>query len=162
MAKKKSKKTLKVRLRLILKKSFRKAYLRIFKRPFNMHNMKVGFWGERQACKYLKKQGYYITKRNFWSYYGEIDIIAETKHKLIFIEVKTRKENPLFRPAAAVNKHKRENIFKTATVYLKRRNPKRKIIRFDIIEVYYKDKKKLVSINHIKNAFKREGKHGPF
>lgn len=149
-------------IKTLLKDLFKKAYLKIFNRPFNMYNMKIGYWGERKACKYLRKNRYFIAERNYWSYFGEIDIIAETKHKLIFIEVKTRHENPMYRPAAAVNKHKRENIFKTATVYMRHNPPKKKEIRFDIIEVYYRDRKKLVSINHIKNAFKREGRYGPF
>ena len=42
-----------------------------------MHNRDLGNWGEEQASEYLRKEGYEIIERNFYSYQGEIDIIAE-------------------------------------------------------------------------------------
>ncbi len=52
-----------------------------------------GILGEDKACKFLKKQGFEILKRNFHSKFGEIDIIAKKDEILHFIEVKfTQKE----------------------------------------------------------------------
>ncbi|HAA2046827.1 TPA_asm: hypothetical protein GD813_03985 [Campylobacter jejuni] len=47
-----------------------------------------GILGEDKACKFLKKQGFEILKRNFHSKFGEIDIIAKKDEILHFIEVK--------------------------------------------------------------------------
>lgn len=118
-------------------------------------NQKIGRKGEKKARKYLRKKGYRILKKNYTRDFGEIDIIAETYTRIVFVEVKTRQEDPMFRPAAAVNFKKRKTITRVANYYLKC-NPTDKKIRFDIIEVYHKDKK-ITSINHIKNAFDRRG-----
>lgn len=39
---------------------------------------RLGDRGEDYTARYLQKQGYTITGRNWHSRYGEIDIIAET------------------------------------------------------------------------------------
>lgn len=38
-----------------------------------------GILGEDKACKFLKKQGFEILKRNFHSKFGEIDIIVSAE-----------------------------------------------------------------------------------
>ena len=38
---------------------------------------RLGFLGESRAVKFLKKNGYKITERNFRCPFGEVDIIAE-------------------------------------------------------------------------------------
>ncbi|HEC1788756.1 TPA: YraN family protein, partial [Campylobacter lari] len=45
--------------------------------------------GEELACEFLKTQGFEILKRNFYSKFGEIDIIAKKDKILHFIEVKS-------------------------------------------------------------------------
>ena len=52
---------------------------------------RLGDRGEDYTARYLQKQGYTITGRNWHSRYGEIDIIAENGEYLLFVEVKTRK-----------------------------------------------------------------------
>ncbi|MDO8664657.1 MAG: YraN family protein [Candidatus Liptonbacteria bacterium] len=55
----------------------------------------TGELGENIACEYLNGKGYRILERNYWKPWGEIDIVAVTKtNTLVFIEVKTLKENP--------------------------------------------------------------------
>ena len=53
----------------------------------------IGAYGEKAAAKFLKKKGYKIKKMNFLSTHGEIDIIAENKNCLVFVEVKSRKNS---------------------------------------------------------------------
>ena len=61
----------------------------------------TGDKGEAYAAKYLKKHKYKIIARNYKKPYGEIDIIAENKEVIAFVEVKTEKRillhNPLMR-----------------------------------------------------------------
>jgi putative endonuclease len=54
----------------------------------------LGSLGEKKALEYLKNLGYEILALNFYSQRGEIDIIAEDKGILSFIEVK-KKEREL-------------------------------------------------------------------
>lgn len=114
----------------------------------------IGAKGEKAAAVYLKKQGYKIICKNFSSSHGEIDIIAEDKNFLVFVEVKTRKNiednfKNYGRPGEAVDKTKQKHIVSTAKVYLSKHHSDKEL-RFDVIEVYYDDK---IKINHIEDAF---------
>lgn len=121
-------------------------------------NAKIsGDLGEDFAVRYLKKHRYKIIARNYRKRYGEIDIIAENKNYLIFVEVKTRGDNPIIGGAYAVDKRKQARIIKTAAMYLME-NPTNKYCRFDVCEVYIDSKSlKLKSLNYIENAFEQEG-----
>lgn len=56
-----------------------------------MTNYKVGHDAEKQAAAYLKKQGYKILELNWKTRYCEIDIVANQKKVVWFVEVKYRK-----------------------------------------------------------------------
>ena len=73
------------------------------------HN-ELGKIGEQKAAEYLKKKGYKILERNYKYKNLEIDIIAQRKTDLVFVEVKTRSDNTLFEPEDAVNYQKQRNI----------------------------------------------------
>ncbi len=86
------------------------------------------------ACEYIKdKLRYKILERNFRIKFGEIDIIAEHKKCLIFIEVKGGKGFIL--PRLRVNETKIKKIEITANYYIKNQNKIYKEIRVDVIEI---------------------------
>ena len=94
----------------------------------------TGDKGEAYAAKYLKKHKYKIIARNYKKPYGEIDIIAENKEVIAFVEVKTRKENSLTQPIDAVNRKKQMRISKTADAYMYENNIEKNFLSDD--EVY--------------------------
>ena len=51
----------------------------------------IGRWGEQVAGDYLKKKHYKIVAMNFSCRGGEIDLIAENRKYIVFVEVKLRK-----------------------------------------------------------------------
>ena len=51
--------------------------------------------GEDRVADFLIKQGAAVIYRNFVCKKGEIDIIAEESEYIVFVEVKTRKENSI-------------------------------------------------------------------
>lgn len=117
---------------------------------------KKGAAGEDAACEFLKKEGYTILWRNYYTDHGEIDIVAEDDTHIIFAEVKTRADDPEMlrrfgRPATAVNIKKREHIIYSARLYLAR-HPSKKTPRFDIIEVYEGEGEER-RIKHLTGAF---------
>ena len=119
----------------------------------------LGSFGERAACRYLRRGGYRIEKRNFVGDGHEIDIIASNKDTLVFAEVKTRtlgNENPNEpRPASSVTPKKQRAIIGAAKIYAAF-HPTKKKKRFDIIEVYVKPnskRKRVAEIKHLQNAF---------
>lgn len=121
---------------------------------FGKTTKEIGAKGEKIAAAYLKKHGYKIVAKNFSSRHGEIDIIAQNKDSLVFVEVKSRKNSEEnFKnyglPSEAVNKTKQKHIIFTAEIFLQR-HPTDKTLRFDVIEVYLD---KDIKINHIEDAF---------
>lgn len=113
---------------------------------------KVGVLGEEKACKYLIKNNYKIIDRNFLCRQGEIDIIAISKNnELVFVEVKTRTNLRYGMPCEAVTSKKIKNIISSSKYYIYLKNLYNIDIRYDVIEVYFKNLK--CYINHIKNAF---------
>ncbi|PAF52630.1 YraN family protein [Helicobacter sp. 13S00477-4] len=81
---------------------------------------KIGFEAEDKACDYLKKNDFEIVDRNFFSRYGEIDIIAFKNKTLHFIEVKSGKN---FNPIYAITPIKLTKITKTIYSFLNRYDP---------------------------------------
>lgn len=112
-----------------------------------------GLEGEEKAARYLKKQGYKIIAKNFQTRFGEIDIIAENKEYIIFVEVKARGENSIAQPKEFVDLRKQRKIIRTAEIYLAE-NPTEKQPRFDVVEIKKENGK--TNLNHIPNAFEVE------
>jgi len=113
-----------------------------------------GKWGESVAAEYLKNKQFKILSEGFRSRFGEIDIIAESKEYLVFVEVKTRKNYNYAYAREFVTKEKQRKITSTANYWLMKRQTKLQP-RFDVIEIYAKDGEKTSDpkIIHIENAF---------
>lgn len=120
-----------------------------------MNSQMIGDYGELTALRYLRFHGYKIITVNYRCKFGEIDIIAEDRKYICFIEVKTRGENSYFSPADAVDFSKRSKIISSANLFLKNYDMKRQP-RFDIIEVYFKDDEPS-ELRHIEAAFDGNG-----
>lgn len=118
-----------------------------------MNTQILGKWGEVKAAEYLKKKKYKLIGVNYRTGFGEIDLIAENKSAVVFVEVKLRKNDAFGKPEQFVTKSKQRKISLSARVWLAR-NHTDKIVRFDIIEVYAPDGiSENYTINHIENAF---------
>lgn len=114
----------------------------------------MGKFGEDRICNYLIKKGYTITCRNYFSRFGEVDIIAENNDVIAFVEVKTRTTNCMVSGIEAVTKSKQKKIIKTAQDYLIKHSCEKQP-RFDIaqVEIKLNEDKKLCRIQYIDNAF---------
>lgn len=118
--------------------------------------MNIGAGGERYVMQRLIKEGYKIVYANYKSRFGEIDIIAQNKSYIIFVEVKTRGENHLGLPREAVNQAKQDRIIKTALIYLSSHKTDLQP-RFDVAEVYLDGNNKVMDYQYFENAFSAEG-----
>lgn len=74
-----------------------------------------GIVGEEKACAFLKKNKFEIIMRNFYSRFGEIDIIAKKENILHFIEVKSTQND--YEPAERLNAKKYKKLLKTVEFY---------------------------------------------
>ncbi|SHH07388.1 YraN family protein [Tepidibacter thalassicus] len=114
-----------------------------------MNNREKGILGEKIASDYLIKNNFKILQKNYKTKYGEIDLIVSKDGKIIFVEVKSRNSLNYGYPSESVNYRKQSKIIYTAKHYILSNNIKNNDFRFDVIEVYLKNK----NINHIENAF---------
>lgn len=106
-----------------------------------------GNQGEALAKKYLVKNKYKILETNYVNPIGEIDIIAQDKDTIVFVEVKARSSTKFGFPREAVTPFKQNKIRKVALGYLKFTNNLDAKIRFDCIEILGDQ------LTHIKNCF---------
>ncbi len=114
-------------------------------------NKLKGSLGESAAAEYLRKKRYRIVGMNYACRYGEIDLIAETREHIVFVEVKSRKSAAFAEAREFVTSAKQRRIAATAELWLMA-NPTEKQPRFDVIEIY-QDEGIVRSIHHIENAF---------
>lgn len=116
----------------------------------------TGTKGESMVARFLKGKGFSVIRRNYQCRFGEIDIIAEDNDNIIFVEVKTRKENTAIPIEEAVDFKKRKRILLTAEDYLTK-STNEKQPRFDVALVTVKqnqsDSKEIYSLKYIENAF---------
>ncbi len=110
------------------------------------YKKRLGASGERKACKYLKRQGYKISERNYKNPFGEVDIIASKDGVTAFIEVKTRNTDDFGTPCEAVGKDRMRRYILAAEHYFAGRTIDC-TVRFDVIEIFRGE------LNHIENAF---------
>ena len=73
---------------------------------------------EDKAVLFLQENGYFIAERNFYSRFGEIDIIATKDDVLHFIEVKSGEDYEL--AIQNITPSKINKLIKTAHVYMKK------------------------------------------
>ncbi len=107
--------------------------------------------GENLGARHLQNAGYKILLRNFECEAGEIDVIARLDKTLVFVEIKTR-QNADPPPESAVDDAKRQQIIRTARVYLSRYGTPQPLSRFDVIGIVWPNGGD-PEIRHHENAF---------
>ena len=113
----------------------------------------LGRWGEERAAEYLQEKRYRIVAKNFSCRFGEIDLIAENRAYVAFVEVKLRKNAVFAQAREFVTASKQQKLIATAQFWLTR-HPTDKQPRFDVIEIYAPHGAAGdIQINHIENAF---------
>ena len=95
----------------------------------------LGQWGEEQVAEKLRRDGWTIAARNFRCRMGELDIVAENKSFLAFVEVKLRKDDRFGSACEAVTLSKQRKL-RTAAQYYLMSHPTKLQPRFDVAEVY--------------------------
>jgi putative endonuclease len=74
---------------------------------------------------------------------------------LVFAEVKTRSSEEWTRPAASVDRERRQRLTRAGLDYLHRLNNPAVKVRFDIVEVLLQDSQ-VREVRHLPNAFAME------
>lgn len=118
-----------------------------------LHN-EIGHLGEDATCEYLKNHGYTIRERNWRLGNIEIDVIAENKKDIVFVEVKTRTTTFAdVNPEQYVDEHKRRFMGVAGNAYVKHNNIS-KNLRFDICGILWNKQTNTVDeIRYYEDAF---------
>lgn len=126
----------------------------------DMTTKDIGQRGENAAVRFLRRRFYRIVARNYVAGKYEIDIIAETFRHIVFVEVKTRTQDPknigmYGSPSVAVTHKKRAFVVAAARRYLAWHKCDKEP-RFDVIEVYLSPDKtsKILKLQHMKDAYR--------
>ncbi len=93
-----------------------------------------GARAEEAAARYLKKRGFKILERNVRTGLGEIDLVAESRGVLVFVEVKAGHSDPAFAPHLHLDARKKEKLLRLGQSYLAGL-PRLRNARFDLISV---------------------------
>lgn len=120
--------------------------------------MKLGDWGEAQVAQELERWGFRVLERNWRCRYGELDLVVAKPAYLVFVEVKTRKNNKFAHAFEAVDNHKQQKLRHSAELYLANNQEFLRPgmeIRFDVASVYAPQgvETKEPEISILENAF---------
>ena len=114
-----------------------------------INKREVGSVWEQRVADYLLNEGYIVLDMNYRTRYSEIDVIAQDREELVFIEVKYRSDARKGHPLEAINSNKIKRIKNAALFYLRDHGYiiDQTMIRFDAIGILGNE------MTHIKNAF---------
>jgi putative endonuclease len=128
----------------------------------------IGIKGEEEAAKMLEKKGYKVIEHNWRLGHWEIDLIAENKEEVVFVEVKAR--TTMYgdiRPEEYVDEAKKKRMITSGNAFMRHcRSPKS--LRFDIIGIVVDPQTMdVVYKSHLEDAFQpsaraiTHGSHSP-
>lgn len=120
-------------------------------------NKALGVWGENQAEKYLVKNGYRVVKRNFRVFEGEIDVVAEKRDRIVFVEVKTRTTDRFGSPEESVSAQKRSRLYLAGMRYLEEQGYSERECQFDLIAIECTAAREVLRITHYEDIIDDPG-----
>jgi putative endonuclease len=120
-----------------------------------MDRQEVGKLGEKAARKFLKRRGYRIRETNFRCRHGEIDIVAQKKDYLVFVEVRTKSSLDFGTPEESITQAKKERLIASALTYTNTHQDLPSLWRIDVVAIELDDKGKHKRIEHIENAIEQ-------
>jgi putative endonuclease len=112
----------------------------------------LGDEGERIAARHLKQLGYRILARQARSRLGEIDLIALDGDSIVFVEVKSRRDEREGSPGEAVDRRKQVKLTQLALAWLKKKGLLGRRARFDVVAIRWDANRKPI-VSHSKSAF---------
>ena len=90
---------------------------------------------ENAVAVFLKQQGMRLITRNYHCRGGEIDLIMQDQHTLVFVEVRYRRSDRFGSALETVNYAKQQRIICTAEHFLQQHKTPYTACRFDVVGV---------------------------
>ena len=103
----------------------------------------LGWRAERYAAQRLTAMGYRVLGRNVMTRVGEIDIVAQHRDFLVFVEVRSRREDSPVAPRQTLTAKKRRRLRRAGEAYMRSKRLLDRSYRFDLAEVVFDDKQRV-------------------
>lgn len=100
-----------------------------------MQSRRTGRLGETHATRYLQRRGYDILVRNWRCPRGELDVVARIGGKLVFVEVRTRRQSDTEEAFASITARKRERLLAAIHEWLESNRQQNADWQVDVIGV---------------------------
>jgi len=113
-------------------------------------NRATGRATEEIAARMLQEKGYTILERNFSNRFGEIDIIAQDKETLVFVEVKAKTGVEFGLPEEMIRPGKLQRIRNMATLYM---NGQSLPCRIDVVAIVLGPDNHVARLTHYENVY---------
>lgn len=110
---------------------------------------------EALAARYLRRKGYAILYRNLRLDRYELDIVAQKGDTVVFVEVRSRRDDGISAPEETIRYTKRQHLRAAARRYMARYEDPEMNYRFDVIGILTPPDGE-ARINHIEYAFTME------
>lgn len=112
----------------------------------------LGKQAEVKACQFLKEHGLRLLSQNYRCFLGEIDLIMQDGHDIVFVEVRSKHSLEHGTAIESITRPKQKKIINTALRFLQERNWLNKVnCRFDVIGIHLVENQ--MKMDWIKNAF---------
>jgi putative endonuclease len=121
-----------------------------------MARQELGKLGEELAVAELVRHGYAITAQRYRTPCGEIDIVADDRGTLVFVEVKARETDEFGTAAEAVTPWKQRRLARMARDYLTREEIVDRPCRFDVVAIMFNVEPPAIEL--YQNAFDAPGR----
>jgi putative endonuclease len=112
----------------------------------------TGLAGEQLAASWLERAGLRILCRNYRCAGGEIDLVAEERGELVFVEVRTRRSGGMVSPEESVDSRKQRRIVRTAEHYLQSIGGHDRAWRIDVVAVEVDRAGRVERLDHLRSV----------
>lgn len=130
-------------------------------KKFTSESQKTGEIGENIACRYLSSKGFTIIERNYTRRCGEIDIVAQKKNIIHFVEVKSVVEHAFWeketldtiRPEENMHAQKIKRLRSIIVSYLSEKDSEENTLwKFDVLTVVLDPEEKKAKVEMIEDV----------
>lgn len=108
---------------------------------------------ESLAARFLETEGFSILGRNYRTRFGEIDVVAEEKGQIVFVEVRSLGPGAGHSPEETIGWAKQKRLCRAALAYLQQKGLEGRPARFDVIAILEGDPSTGARLRHLRNAF---------
>jgi len=121
-------------------------------RPLTGDARAVGAAGEALAAGWLARAGMRILARNYRCRGGEVDIVADDRGELVFVEVRTRRAGGLVGPEESVTRRKQQRLLRAAEHYLQAAAAAERPWRVDLVAVEVEASGRVRRVEHLRHV----------